>query len=66
MTNLLESFRDHFNEVVESVQRYAIFVRGREFQEASIKTLNELLKECIDLKEQEISNKSGNSSHPSR
>lgn len=63
MTNLLESFRDHFNEVVESVQRYAIFVRGREFQEASIKTLNKLLKECIDLKEQEISNKSEESAN---
>lgn len=58
MINSLEFFQDRFNDVVESVQRYAVFVRGREFQEASIKTLNELLKECIDLKKEAIGNKS--------
>lgn len=54
MKRPVESFRDHFNDVIERVQRFAIFVRGKEFQEESIKTLEELLSECTTSKDRAI------------
>src|SRR5262249_41183966 len=58
MKNPIESFRDHFNEVVEDVQRFAIFVRGKEFQEDAITTMERLLSECTQAKEAAIKRKS--------
>jgi hypothetical protein len=50
MENNIEAFRDHFNDVIERIHKYAIFVRGREFQEESIHTAEKLLRECIEGK----------------
>lgn len=47
-------FRDHFNDVIESVHKYLIFVRAIEYQEKSIDTLDNLLTECISNKEEAI------------
>jgi hypothetical protein len=58
MTNPIESFRDRFNDVIEAVQRFAVFVRGREFQEQSITQLEELLAECSAAKEKAIADQS--------
>lgn len=54
MKKSVRSFQDHFNNVAEEVQRFAFFVRGKEFQEASIKTLEELLNECTINKDRAI------------
>jgi len=56
MKNMIEEFRNHFNDVVESVERYDIFVRGREFQEQSLALLRPLLNECRENKERAIKN----------
>lgn len=58
MKNSIESFRDHFNEVVEAVQRFAVFVRAREFQEQSIAKIEELRAECTVAKERAIADQS--------
>jgi len=54
MKDPIESFRGHFNDVIEEVQRFAFFVRAKEFQEASIETLEKLLGECTEAKEKAI------------
>ncbi len=54
MTTRLENFQNHFNDVIESVQKYAILVRGRIFQETSIQTLQLLLAECSQNKSEAI------------
>jgi len=58
MKNRIESFREHFNDVVEEAQRYAIFVRAIEFQQKSISKLETLLTECITAKERAITEQS--------
>ena len=50
MNNPICSYRDRFNDIVRQFQGFAIFVRGKEFQEASIKTLEELFGECTTHK----------------
>ena len=55
MKRPVDSFRDRFLNVVEQVQGFAIFVRGKEFQEGSIKTLEKLLSECTAHKDRAIS-----------
>ncbi len=54
MNKQIEIFKDHFNDVVESVQKYAIFVRGKEFQEEAVVTVDALISECTQLKESAI------------
>ena len=54
MNNPIESFKDHFNDVVEELQRFAVFVRAKEFQEQSIAKLEKLLAECSEFKAKAI------------
>jgi hypothetical protein len=54
MKDQIESFRDHFNDLIEEVKRFAFFVRAKEFQEASINTLEKLIGECTEAKERAI------------
>ncbi|MGD2088313.1 MAG: hypothetical protein PVH61_19195 [Candidatus Aminicenantes bacterium] len=63
MNDLIEAFRDHFNDVVEDVQRFAIFVRAKEFQEVSIAKLDDLLGECMAAKDKAISEKAEESAN---
>ncbi|ACF46131.1 conserved hypothetical protein [Prosthecochloris aestuarii DSM 271] len=58
MKNPIESFRDHFNDVVEEVQRFAVFVRAIEFQQQSVAKLETLLDECTKAKEKAIAEQS--------
>ncbi|OGP51462.1 MAG: hypothetical protein A2Y79_08070 [Deltaproteobacteria bacterium RBG_13_43_22] len=58
MKHPIESFRDHFKDVVEEVQRFAVFVRAKEFQEQSIVKLEELLAECSQAKDKAIAEQS--------
>jgi hypothetical protein len=63
MKGLIEAFRDHFNDVVEDVQCFAIFVRAKEFQEASIARLDDLLGECMAAKDKAIAEKAEDSAN---
>ena len=54
MTTEIQAFREIFNDAAENAERYAIFVRGREFQEESITKLERLLQEIKQKKEQAI------------
>lgn len=54
MTDPIDSFRDHFNDVVEEVQRFAALVRAREFHESSVEALGRLLQECTDGKQEAV------------
>ncbi len=56
MKNSIADFRGHFNEVVESVERFGIFVRARELQMQSLAALEPLLKDCRENKEAAIKN----------
>jgi hypothetical protein len=50
----LSSFQPKFNAQVEEAQKFAIFVRGREFQESAISDLEDLLAEIQALKQSSI------------
>src|SRR4030067_956195 len=54
MTDKFTSFRQHFGEVIASVQRYGFFVRASEFHDQSVEKLLELKKECIERKNEAI------------
>lgn len=54
MKDQIELFRDHFNNVVEDVKGFAFFVCAKEFQEASIVRLDDLLSDCMTAKEKAI------------
>lgn len=54
MTKTVEVFQEHFKDIIKKVQRFAIFVRGIEFQKASIDQLKELLDECVVNKKRAI------------
>ena len=54
MKSELEGFFAHFNSVIHEVQKYKIFVRGREFHVASITTLQKLIAECSRKKVEAI------------
>lgn len=56
MKSEFEQFLSHFHDVLEGVEQHKVFVRGREFQEASILTLQALLTECVDKKSEAIKN----------
>lgn len=58
MKSPIETFRDHFNDVVEEVQRFAVFVRAIEFQQQSVARLETLLAECTKAKEKAIAEQS--------
>jgi uncharacterized protein YutD len=57
MTNNLEDFRNHFSEVIGSVQKYAYIVRDSGYQKQSIDTLRELKRECSAHKVEAIEEK---------
>jgi hypothetical protein len=50
MKTPIEVFREHFNDVIEEVQRFAVFVRGIEFQFESISKLEALEQESLTAK----------------
>jgi hypothetical protein len=50
----LSSFEPKFNTRVKEAQRFAIFVRGREFQESAISNLENLIAEIETLKQSSI------------
>lgn len=58
MKNPIESFGDHFNDIVDAIQPFAVLVRASEFQEQSIAKLEELTAECSKAKEKAIAEQS--------
>lgn len=54
MKNELELFRERFDDIADEIEKFAVFVRGREFQEESIQKLKSLLDEIDQLKKNAI------------